>query len=189
MNVIKRLIKYIVMHIIVLGGCNDENGYLYEDTKNRCDKAIEILDKFTDNELLKNTHIHFSGGFNIKFNKMFNPLSHSKLCCNYFKSKYNFNNIILHESNNCTVDESINFGKYLQNCDDEVIIITNNWHMNRTKYLFEKTFNFYKITNFKFIEVYSKNTYPEEVTKLNELKNNPYGTFLNWMNGTEMFNI
>lgn len=173
------------MHIIVLGGCNDENGNLLEDTKNRCDKAVEILSKIKDKKSLENIHIHFSGGFNKKFNKMINPLSHSELCYNYFKSKFNLinmNKIFLHKSNNCTVDESINFGKYLENSNDNVLIITNNWHINRVKYLFEKTFNFYKINNFKFIEVYSKNNYPEEVIKLDELKKNPYGTFLDWIN-------
>ena len=174
------------MHIIVLGGCNDENGNLLEDTKNRCDKVIELLSK--NKELLENINIHFSGGFNKKFNKMINPISHSELCYNYFKSKFNFiniKNIFLHKLNNCTVDESINFGKYLENCNEDVIIITNDWHMNRVKYLFEKTLNFYKIKNFKFIEVFSKNNYPEEINKLNQLKNNPYGSFLNWINETK----
>ena len=48
------------MHILVLGGSNNINGNIDQDTKNRCNKSIQIISK--NNE--KNIIIHFSGGIN-----------------------------------------------------------------------------------------------------------------------------
>ena len=64
------------MNIVVLGGSNDNNGNLNLFTKDRCIYANSILDN------KKKYKLHFSGGFNKKFNKT--NLSHSKICKNFF---------------------------------------------------------------------------------------------------------
>jgi hypothetical protein len=173
------------MHIIVLGGSNDEKGDLDDFTRKRCDKSIEIIKK--NNE--KNIILHFSGNVNNKFNKMQNPLSHSILCKKYFRNIIKLfpeKNINLHESNNCTVDEAINFGNYFKNSKSKILIITNDWHYERVNYLFSKVFNFNKINNFKIISVKSNinkiiNIIKEEKLKLDQLKNNPYGKWNEWL--------
>ena len=66
------------MHILILGGTNDLPGCLDDYIKKRCDKAIELI---------KDIHtciVHFSGGFNDRFNKMKNNISQSELCMKYF---------------------------------------------------------------------------------------------------------
>ena len=153
MNVIKQLIKYIVMHILVLGGCNDENEFLDNYTKERCDKVITIINHSDENNSIKK--VHLSGGMNENFNK--SNSNHSEICKNYILSKVNFNNFILHSENNSTIDEAIYFGKYFENIIDNIIIFSNDWHIERVKYLFNKTFKFYNVTNFKFISIKSNN--------------------------------
>ena len=168
------------MIIIVLGGTNNINCELSEFTKNRCDKCIDLI----DNE--KDYDIHFSGGLNKKFNR--SNISHSEICKRYFLNKIdnkNYGNIYLHEINNNTVDEAINFGIYFCNSQDEIKIITNEWHVNRVNYLFSKTFKFYNIKKFKIISVISKeidkNLESEECKKLSQLIKNPYGTWKDWL--------
>lgn len=173
------------MNIVILGGSNDEFGILDFYTKKRCQEALKIISK--NNE--KNIILHFSGGINPKFNKMIEPISHSILCKKYFKNILNSfpeENIILHESNNCTIDEAINFGKYFQNTNEEIIIITSNWHIERVKYLFSIVFNFYKVNNFKIISSISNNNnisklIKEEKIKVNQLINKPYGIWKEWL--------
>ena len=91
------------MHIVVLGGCNNEKKILDNYTKERCDKLINIIN-------LRNNYIekvHLSGGMNKNFNK--SNINHSEICKNYILSKVNFNNLILHSDNNSTIDEAIKF--------------------------------------------------------------------------------
>lgn len=163
------------MNILVLGGSNDNNGNLNLYTKERCHQAFHLLNK--NKEIC---HIHFSGGFNKKFNNT--NISHSNICKKYFLTLTNINEkyIFLHEENNNTVDEAIHFGNYFkQNSYKEIIIITNDWHYKRVKYLFDKVFNFYKIKNYKIIGVESKSDTEliekEEAKKIEQLKKNPYG--------------
>lgn len=170
------------MNIVILGGSNDNEGKLNLFTKHRCDRANFIL-----NGKEGECNIHFSGGFNKKFNK--SNISHTIICKKYF---LNLNNntqeydIVLHELNNNTVDEAINFGNYFKtNSYKEIIIITNDWHYNRVKYLFDKVFNSYKIKNYEIIGVESKSNIEliekEEAEKLEQLKQNPYGKWKSWL--------
>ena len=170
------------MNIIVLGGSNDTEENLNLFTKHRCEKANFLL-----NEKQEKCNIHFSGGFNKKFNNT--NISHAIICKKYFLTlNYNVleNQLFLHEENNNTVDEAIHFGNYFkQNHYEEIIIITNDWHYNRVKYLFEKVFNFYKIKNYEIIGVESKSNIEliekEETEKLEQLKKNPYGKWKSWL--------
>tara|TARA_B110000858_G_scaffold188551_1_gene234227 strand:- start:634 stop:1170 length:537 start_codon:yes stop_codon:yes gene_type:complete len=172
------------MNIVILGGSNDEFGILDFYTKKRCQEALKIISK--NNE--KNIILHFSGGINPKFNKMIEPISHSILCKKYFKNILNSfpeENIILHESNNCTIDEAINFGNYFKNFNNKIIIITNDWHYKRVNYLFSKVFKFNKINNFEIVGLTSDNDISklinEEKLKVEQLKNNPYGIWKEWL--------
>ena len=158
------------MNKIVLGGSNDCNGEINLFTKHRCDKVNLLL-----NENLGEYNIHFSGGFNKKFNKT--NISHSNICKKYFLTLNNIDEkyTYLHEENNNTVDEAIYFGNYFKlNSYKEIIITTNDWHYKRVKYLFDKVFNFYKIKNYKIIGVESKSDTEliekEEAKKIEQLK-------------------
>ena len=170
------------INLIILGGTNNEKGELNNYTKNRIIKCYEMLSNFKDKDII----IHFSGGFNEKFNKT--NISHSQICLNYFedlnKNRYNVVRE-LHINNNNTVDEAINFGKYFQNNNSEIKIITNDWHSDRVKYLFKKVFNFYDIINYEIIGIDSnildKNLLDAEKTKIKELKEKPYGTWKKWL--------
>ena len=128
------------MHIVILGGTNDHNGILSDFTKRRIEKCYTILD--SDHT---NVNVHFSGSF--RFNDT--NIIHSQICCNYFnqinEKKYDVN-VHLH-TNKTTIEEAIHFGEYFKNCGEKIKIITNDWHMNRVKYLFEKSFEFYNIKN------------------------------------------
>lgn len=167
------------MHILVLGGCNDENEFLDNYTKERCDKVITIINHSDENNSIKK--VHLSGGMNENFNK--SNSNHSEICKNYILSKVNFNNFILHSENNSTIDEAIYFGKYFENIIDDIIIISNDWHIERVKYLFNKTFKFYNVTNFKFISIKSNNLKLKEENeiKIQQLINKPYGLWKEWL--------
>lgn len=165
------------MHLIVLGGTNDKNKVLDNYTKERCDRAIDIISNLNNYDI----KVHLSGGMNENFNK--SNTNHTEICENYISSKINFNNFILHSENNSTVDEAINFGKYFENINDEILIISNDWHIERVSYLFNKTFTFYNVTNFKFISIESNNLELKEQNKVkvNELINKPYGIWKDWL--------
>ena len=170
------------MNILVLGGTNNTKGELSLFTKKRCEKAMLLL-----NKKQQNYKIHFSGGFNKKFNKT--DISHANICKSYFLKLNNViheNELLLHEENNNTVDEAIYFGNYFKtNNYKEIIIITNDWHYNRVKYLFNKVFNTYNITSYNMIGIESENLniklIEEEKIKLDILKNHPYGTWEKWL--------
>lgn len=186
------------MHIVVLGGTNDKNGILSDCTKKRIEKCYEMLDNNNQNTV----NVHFSGGFNKKFNST--NISHSNLCINYFNQINTSNNNInvkIHDKNNNTVDEAIHFGEYFANyvcCLDylqlqdayydndlNIKLITNDWHMNRVKYLFEKTFEYYNILNYEFISV--KSDIEDEIfienekIKVKDLIQKPYGSWKEWL--------
>jgi len=169
------------MHIVVLGGTNDDHGILSDFTKKRIEKCYEML----YNE--SNVNVHFSGGFNEKFNST--NISHSQLCVNYFEQINKLNikiNKQMHEKNNNTVDEAIHFGEYFKNNDSKIKIITNDWHINRVIYLFEKTFKYYNVSNYEFISIKS-NTEDEiliqnETNKIKELNLSPYGKWKEFLN-------
>ena len=170
------------LNLIILGGTNNDKGELNNFTKNRIIRCYELLLNYEG----KNVTIHFSGGYNEKFNKT--NISHSEICLNYFKylNKNNCNVMNnLHINNNNTVDEAINFGKYFQNNNSEIKIITNDWHCDRVKYLFKKVFDFYNIKNYEIIGIDSnildKNLLNAEKTKIKELKEKPYGTWKKWL--------
>ena len=58
------------MHILILGGTNDLHGCLDDYTKKRCNKAIELIKDI--HTCIHKCIVHFSGGFNDRFNKMKN---------------------------------------------------------------------------------------------------------------------
>jgi len=170
------------MNIIILGGANDKNGILNNFTQKRIIKCYEMLDS-TDKDIT----IHFSGGFNKKFNDT--GISHSKICLNYFekicKNHYNIKKE-QHACNNNTIGEAINFGKYFENNNDSnITIITNDWHTERVKYLFEKTFEYYNIRNYIFVGVISnildEKIIQNESKKIKDMKGNPYGLWKEWL--------
>jgi hypothetical protein len=188
------------MNLIILGGTNDEKGELHKFTKNRILKCCEMLLAYKDHKDDKNEDItiHFSGGFNKKFNKT--SISHADICKNYFigVNKNNFQyDIRLHEKNNNTVEEAIHFGKFFENNTTSIKIITNDWHCERVKYLFNKVFHFYNIRNYELICVNTdnvdniENNYMrndlytnlllEESNKLKQLKEKPYGIWKEWL--------
>ena len=165
------------MHIVVLGGCNDKNNLLDIYTKERCDRTIDTISNLNSSDI----KVHLSGGMNENFNK--SNTNHSEICKNYILSKVNFNNFILHSENNSTIDEAINFGKCFENNVEEILIISNDWHIERVKYLFNKTFKFYNIQNYKFISIESNNLKLKEQNKVkvNQLINKPYGIWKDWL--------
>ena len=176
------------MHILILGGTNDLHGCLDDYTKKRCDKAIELVKDI--HTCIHKCIVHFSGGFNDRFNKMKNNISHSDLCMKYFLENithFDNENMLLHKNNNSTVDEAINIGDYLKNTTENIKIITNDWHMERVKYLFNKTFLFYNINNFEFISIDSINEIHKTVLtkenneKLEQLINKPNGIWKEWL--------
>ena len=170
------------INLVVLGGINNDKGVLSDFTKKRIIKCYKMLDDLKD----RNINIHFSGGFNENFNKT--NVSHSQLCVNYFE-ELNKNNYTIekeqHTNNNNTVDEAINFGKHFQNLTSEIKIITSDWHLDRVKYLFKKTFDFYEIKNYEFISVNSdvldNVRINDEKNKVKQLEENPYGTWKEWL--------
>lgn len=169
------------MHIIVLGGTNDNNGILSDFTKKRIEKCYELLGNDQNN-----VNVHFSGGFNEKFNNT--NISHSQLCINYFEQINKLNikiNKQIHEKNNNTVHEAIHFGEYFANNNLNIKIITNDWHVKRVKYLFGKTFEYYNVLNYEIISVNSKiidKTFIEnENSKVRELIEKPYGLWKEWL--------
>lgn len=169
------------MYIVVLGGTNDHNGILSDFTKKRIEHCYTML----ENEH-NNINIHFSGGFNEKFNST--NISHSELCINYFNQINKLNLKLdkeIHEKNNNTVDEAIHFGKYFKNNHLNIKFITNDWHVKRVKYLFGKTLEYYNILNYEIISVKS-NTIDETLiesdnNKVTELIKNPYGLWKEWL--------
>jgi hypothetical protein len=169
------------MNIIILGGTNDKNGILSDFTKKRIEKCYEMLHNDQNN-----VNVHFSGGFNEKFNST--NISHSQLCINYFNQINKLNikiNKQMHEKNNNTVDEAIHFGQYFANNKLNIKFITNDWHVKRVKYLFEKTLEYYNVLNYEIISVKSdiKNeTFIEnENNKVRELIEKPYGLWKEWL--------
>tara|TARA_B110000858_G_scaffold174505_1_gene207120 strand:- start:73 stop:603 length:531 start_codon:yes stop_codon:yes gene_type:complete len=173
------------MHIIVLGGCNDHNGELTNDTKRRCEKCKEILNNYS---ILNTICLHFSGGNNPKFNKLNGGISHAELCKKYFESICSLEVCkTIHPHNDSTVDEAIYFAELFKNKNEQIIIITNIWHLERVKYLFEKTFPYHNISNFMFIKSKSNISFlQEEQLKINMMKNNPYGKWVDWLNTNKL---
>ena len=169
------------MHIVILGGSNDNNGILSDCTKKRIEKGYEMLHN-NDKDVI----LHFSGGFNKKFNNT--NISHSQLCINYFEQINKLNFEVIKENNiknNNTVDEAIHFGEYFKHNDSDIKIITNNWHINRAKYLFEISFEYYNVTNYEFIsvkcDINDEILIQNETNKVNELQNKPYGVWKEWL--------
>lgn len=169
------------MNIVILGGSNDEFGILDVYTKKRCQESVKCLKNIDE----KDVNIHFSGGYDKKFNKANSQISHAILCRDYMKTLINLEtfNIVLHEQNNCTVDEAINFCDYFKNSTQSIFFITNDWHMKRVKYLFSKTLKFYNITNVEFISDNSDNIEltKEDEGKIEQLINKPYGRWKKWL--------
>jgi RimJ/RimL family protein N-acetyltransferase len=171
------------MDIIVLGGENNDNYELTDLTKLRIIETGNIV-----SNLGKKCTLHFSGGLNKKFNNT--DISHAKICQNFFKNIMNdcdFKNITinLHENNNSTVEEAIHFGNYLKNVQENIIIITNDWHKERVEYLFSIVFDFYEINKYEVIGIESntinKDLLQSEKLKIDQLKEKPYGIWKDWI--------
>ena len=160
--------------IIPLGGSNNKDQKLEKYKKQRLNKAIDIYEK--------DDIIYTSGALN----QIFNPTNilHSIICENYILSQNK--NIITKriENTNCTVDEAIEIGKLFENTQDKVLIITNKWHYDRVKYLFDYTFHFYNIKNYEILFVNDKYTEDKksELEKVENLIKKPYGRWKEWLN-------
>lgn len=164
------------MYIILLGGNNDEKGNLSNYTLERLDKFFKIYDL---NKIL-NPKIIISGGYR------FSEVSHCQLIKNKILQIYP--NITFEKEfieNNDTIDEAINISDYLslKNYIGKIIIITSNWHMTRSKYLFNITFKKLKNVDVNFIEAYDNNEtfINDEKHKLEQLIKNPYGKWLEYI--------
>lgn len=169
------------MYIILLGGSNDAKGTLTSSTLNRLNKFFEV---YEINKTL-NPKIIISGGYR------FSEISHCDLIKNKILKIYP--NILIEKEfieNNNTVDEAINISNYIEHIKHrgKIIIITSNWHMNRVKYLFNKTFEKLKYIEFEFIEASENNDtgindtgINEEKEKLEQLINTPYGKWLEYI--------
>jgi uncharacterized SAM-binding protein YcdF (DUF218 family) len=164
------------MYIILLGGSNNKNGKLSNSTIMRLNKFFEVYEQ---NKIL-NPKIIISGGFR------FSEVSHCELIKNEILQKYP--NILIEKEfieNNNTIDEAINISEFLSlNYTGNVIIITSSYHMNRVKYLFNKTFEKIKNIEIEFIETSENNNddnINEEKDKLQQLVKNPYGKWLEYI--------
>ena len=175
------------LNIIILGGVNNNKGELSNYTKDRIKKCYDLLHK-NSNDI----NLHFSGSFRFNDTKII----HSQICCNYF-NEININNLnvnkVLH-TNKSTIEEALHFGNYFKNTDSKIQIITNDWHSKRVKYLFDKVFEINKITNYEIISVISntldKKIIQDEINKVRELEENPYGLWKEWLvNNYYMQNI
>ena len=168
------------MHIIVLGGTNDNCGILSESTKKRIEKCYAMLDGRS------NVDVHFSGGFNERYNPTNVP--HSKLCMNYFEEVYSVGLGVrkrTHVGNNSTVDEALHFSKYFENSEETIKIVTNDWHMRRVECLFAKTFEYYGVRNYELVSVESgtidETVLQSETGKVERLIERPYGRWKDWL--------
>jgi RimJ/RimL family protein N-acetyltransferase len=168
------------INFIVLGGTNHENGELEDSTKDR------IIECYKQCSSIKNNNeiiIHFSGGLR-HFNK--DNIPHCELCNNFFTkiSKNNYKTE-MHIDNNNTVEEAIHFGNYFKGNNSIIKVITNDWHSERVKYLFNKVFYFYEIKNYEIVDVKSnykdKDLIKNEKDKINQLTEKPYGLWKTWM--------
>ena len=163
------------MYVVILGGQNDHNGILSEFTKKRIEKFYEIY------KCNKNLKVILSGGFR------FSTISHCKIVRKIITKE--IPDIIIEkefEQNNDTIDEAINLAKYFSKIDysGQIIILTSNWHLDRSKYLFDTTFKNINKINLEYITTNENNTQyiKNEKIKLDELINNPYGKWLSYKN-------
>ena len=166
------------MYIIILGGNNDQNGNLSNSTLERLYTFVDVYEQYK----LLNPKIIISGGYR------FSEVSHCELIKNKILQIYPkklFEKEFI--ENNDTVDEAINISNYIEKIKyiGKIIIITSNWHMNRVKYLFNKTFEKLKNVDIDFIEAYDNNDtcINEEKYKLEQLIHTPYGKWLEYING------
>ena len=168
------------MYIIILGGENDKQGNLSNTAKKRLEKFFEVYELYKTH----NPKIIISGGIR------FSQISHCSIVKKTLLDKYP--NLQIEKEfiqNDNTVAEAINLANYFRNIDysDKVIIITSNYHMTRVKYLFNITFkslNKIEIDYIETNETLQQTDIEEEKTKLYNLKNKPYGTWLNYINET-----
>ena len=121
------------MYIIILGGQNDITDNLSDFTKKRLYKFFEIYNVYKT----KDPKVIISGGYR------FSQISHCSLVKKVLLNKYPYLPIEKEFiENNNTIDEAINIANYFKiiNYIGKIIIITSNWHMERSKYLFNITF-------------------------------------------------
>ena len=114
-------------------------------------------------------------------------MSHCSLVKKSLLNKYPLLNIEKEfVENNSTVDEAINMSEYFKNLNYEgkIIIITSNWHIERSKYLFNITFNKLDNITLEYHETDENEIQLEleEKEKLYTLKNMPYGNWFNYIN-------
>uniref|UniRef100_A0A6C0E665 DUF218 domain-containing protein n=1 Tax=viral metagenome TaxID=1070528 RepID=A0A6C0E665_9ZZZZ len=165
------------MYIIILGGSNDENNNLSVST-------ISRLNCFNDTyKLYKHIKpkIIISGGYR------FSKKAHCKIIKEYILT-IQPECLIEKEfiENNDTIDEALSICSYLSsiNYNGCIKIITSSWHMGRAKYLFNITSNHLKNMEIEYIDAYEINEVylEEEKNKLNQLIENPYGKWLDYIN-------
>lgn len=167
------------MYIVILGGENDVKGNLSEFTKKRLDKFDEVYGSYRDNG--EEPKIIISGGFR------FSVMSHCSLVKEHLLSKYPGLNIEKEFiENDNTVDEAINIAEYFSNRSGLVVVITSDWHLERARYLFDKTFK--GLSNIEIVYVatqdnnlLNKQREKDESIKIHELINNSYGVWKEYL--------
>lgn len=126
--------------IIVLGSMNDQEGNLSPNSKNRNDRAILELKKHPDYKIL------LTGGFGKHFNTTDTP--HYVYAKKYLLSKgINEDNIIeeMVESGNTAEDAYLSMPILEKYKPEKVFISTSNFHLPKTKFIFEKVLKDYKL--------------------------------------------
>ena len=167
------------MYIVILGGENGYDGNLAEFTKKRLDKFDEVYgSRRTSGEDPK---IIISGGFR------FSEMSHCSLVKEHLLSKYPGLNIEKEFiENDNTVDEAMNMSGFFKSRKGLVVIITSDWHLERAKYLFDKTFE--ELSNIEIVyvatqenDLLNKQRAKDESMKIHDLIHNPYGVWKEYL--------
>ena len=164
------------MNIVILGGENDKKGNLSEFTKKRLDKFDEVYGSYRDNG--EDPKIIISGGFR------FSEMSHCSLVKEHLLSKYPGLNIEKEFiENDNTVDEAINIAEYFSNRSGLVVVITSDWHLERVRYLFGRTFE--ELSKLEIVYVATQENEEQrekdESVKMHELIHNSYGAWKEYL--------
>jgi vancomycin permeability regulator SanA len=164
------------MYIVILGGENDKKGSLSEFTKKRLDKFDEVYSSYRTNG--EDPKVIISGGFR------FSEMSHCSLVKEHLLAKYPRLNVEKEFiENDNTVDEAINMAEYFRNRSGLVVIITSDWHLERARYLFGKTFE--GLSNIEIVcmatQENEEQREKDESVKIHELIHNSYGAWKEYL--------
>jgi len=131
------------MLLVVLGSPNLANGKLLPFALSRCDKAFSLYQQCKD-DFCK---VLCTGGFGEEFNVTKTP--HAQYTKQYLMSLgIPESNFLPHVESRFTLEDASlakeTFDKY---CDEEIVIVSSDFHMRRVRYIFT---TLYPKLNFKF---------------------------------------